>query len=30
MPMHVKENILNIIEERQSYCPNWCTWIQVV
>jgi hypothetical protein len=22
MPMHVKENILNIIEERQSYCPN--------
>ncbi len=22
MPMHVKENLLNVIEERQSYCPN--------
>jgi hypothetical protein len=28
MPLHVRENLLSIIEERQSYCPNWCTKIQ--
>jgi hypothetical protein len=28
MLLHVRENLLSIIEERQSYCPNWCTKIQ--
>ncbi len=28
MPLHVRKNLLNIVEERQSYCPNWCTKIQ--
>jgi hypothetical protein len=27
MPLHVRENNLNIIEEKQSYCPNSCTKI---
>jgi hypothetical protein len=22
MPLHVRKNLLRIIEERQSYCPN--------
>ncbi len=22
MPLHVRKNLLNIVEERQSYCPN--------
>jgi hypothetical protein len=25
MPLYVRENLLNIIEERKSYCPNSCT-----
>lgn len=28
MLLHVRKNLLNIIEERQSYFPNWCTKIQ--
>ncbi len=28
MPLHVRENLLNTIEEKQSFCPNWCTKIQ--
>jgi hypothetical protein len=28
MPLHVRENLFSIIEERQSYCPNSCTKIQ--
>ncbi len=27
-PLHVRENLLSIIEERQSYCHNRCTKIQ--
>jgi hypothetical protein len=28
VPLHVRKNLFNIIEERLSYCPNWCTKIQ--
>lgn len=28
MLLPVRKNLLSIIEERQSYCPNWCTKIQ--
>jgi hypothetical protein len=25
MHAHIRENILNLIEDKQTYSPNWCT-----